>query len=356
MARKKNNWRSRVSYEERGESNKATSVARSREQNIAREEQNRASNDLMNQMILRSEGNPHFLYTPYLPWQQEAIKDRYSTGLKDLEDYFKNYEQLTRAKTPQERSLADIEALSSVGATPGSYGGALGQLAGGALGGPTGSAIGGVLGNIGGSLFDRYQASQAFGPFEEAARKSFQQQTIPGIAERFAGQGALGSSAFQGALGQAASDLESQLAQAKANYSAQQMDQLMKQRVLANESLQQRMDEERAMRGERLGYLGSRANLSLSDIERGLGPMYQHGYQDQAAPWWTPIASSGAKELVKFGVEQIPVVGRGLVSLYNIFGQQGERRPTYSSPQVEKWARPYSKITALNKLLSQRGY
>lgn len=46
------------------------------------------------------------------------------------------------------------------------------------------------------------------------ARKQFEQQTVPGIAERFTsmGEGAQSSGAFQGALGQAGVDLEKQLA------------------------------------------------------------------------------------------------------------------------------------------------
>jgi hypothetical protein len=52
---------------------------------------------------------------------------------------------------------------------------------------------------------------------EDLARKRFQEETIPGIAERFTSMGAGGqrSSAFQGALGRAGSDLESQLAALK---------------------------------------------------------------------------------------------------------------------------------------------
>lgn len=61
-----------------------------------------------------------------------------------------------------------------------------------------------------------------FEPFANLARKRFQSQTIPSIAERFT---ALGndrrSSAFEGALGSAASDLESQLAALGSQYGLQ---------------------------------------------------------------------------------------------------------------------------------------
>lgn len=51
-------------------------------------------------------------------------------------------------------------------------------------------------------------------PFLQQARENFSSQTIPSLAERFTslGQGSQRSSAFQGALGQAASGLESNLA------------------------------------------------------------------------------------------------------------------------------------------------
>lgn len=61
-----------------------------------------------------------------------------------------------------------------------------------------------------------------FEPFANLARQRFQSQTIPSIAERFT---ALGndrrSSAFEGALGSAASDLESQLAALGSQYGLQ---------------------------------------------------------------------------------------------------------------------------------------
>ena len=60
-----------------------------------------------------------------------------------------------------------------------------------------------------------------FAPQEEYARKQFEERTIPGIAERFAGMGALKSSAFQGQLGEAASDLESRLGALRSGYNLQ---------------------------------------------------------------------------------------------------------------------------------------
>jgi hypothetical protein len=54
---------------------------------------------------------------------------------------------------------------------------------------------------------------QAFDQFSQPYMQQFQEQTLPQIAERFAGAGALSSSGFGQALGGAASGLQSQLAQ-----------------------------------------------------------------------------------------------------------------------------------------------
>jgi hypothetical protein len=66
------------------------------------------------------------------------------------------------------------------------------------------------LGNYGG-----------FQPIEDRAINQFNTQTIPGLAERFqsmGGQGTGNSSAFQGALGQAGSDLQQGLAGLRSQY------------------------------------------------------------------------------------------------------------------------------------------
>jgi hypothetical protein len=53
----------------------------------------------------------------------------------------------------------------------------------------------------------------AYQNFASPYLQQFQEQILPGIAERFAGQGALSSSGFGQALGGAATGLQSQLAQ-----------------------------------------------------------------------------------------------------------------------------------------------
>lgn len=71
-----------------------------------------------------------------------------------------------------------------------------------------------------------------FDPIQNLARKQFNTQTIPSIAERFSAAGSSGSqksSAFQNALGSSAADLESQLAALRANYGLQNRSGLLQQ-------------------------------------------------------------------------------------------------------------------------------
>ena len=65
-----------------------------------------------------------------------------------------------------------------------------------------------------------------FQGIENRARQNFSNKTVPSLAERFASLGSGGSqrsSAFTGALGSAASDLESQLAALRGQYGLQQL-------------------------------------------------------------------------------------------------------------------------------------
>lgn len=57
------------------------------------------------------------------------------------------------------------------------------------------------------------QGPEAFQKFSEPYNQQFNEKILPGIAERFAGQGALSSSGFGQAIGAGASDFQSQLAQ-----------------------------------------------------------------------------------------------------------------------------------------------
>lgn len=57
------------------------------------------------------------------------------------------------------------------------------------------------------------QGPEAFNQFSQPYLQQFNEQILPGIAERFAGAGALSSSGFGQALGGAASGFQAQLAQ-----------------------------------------------------------------------------------------------------------------------------------------------
>lgn len=117
-------------------------------------------------------------------------------------------------------------------------GGGLGGL-GGLLGGSK-SGRGFLMGDPGGQQqFPRFTPEQQstmsellqqgkqntdFSGIENLARKNFTEQTIPGLAERFTSMGGgQHSSAFQGALGGAGSDLEAQLAALKPRFGMQQL-------------------------------------------------------------------------------------------------------------------------------------
>jgi len=60
--------------------------------------------------------------------------------------------------------------------------------------------------------------TQGFEPIKQRALSQYQQQTIPQLAERFAGQNATASSGFQGALGGAGTDLAERLASLESEY------------------------------------------------------------------------------------------------------------------------------------------
>jgi len=87
------------------------------------------------------------------------------------------------------------------------------------LGAPTGAG----LDYLQGILSDDPGAFEAF---EAPFKQQFEQETIPMIAERFAGLGAGSSSAMNQTLGQAGSDLSTQLAGLRANLKQGALSQL----------------------------------------------------------------------------------------------------------------------------------
>lgn len=239
----------------------------------------------------------------YEPAQEELLNWLMKMGKESHMKGQSGLEQLMQPVSAYDQSINRLSALANAGATPGSYGADIGAMAGTALGGP----LGGLAGRIGGSLlggaFDQYQASQAFGPYEEAARRSFERQTIPGIAERFAGQGALSSSAFQNALGGAASDLESQLATARADYSAQQMEQMMRQREMANQQVGQEADREMQRRELAQRYYQGLQNQGLRQMELGLGPRFTETYQQEEPGALERIFAPILQQATKYGTK-----------------------------------------------------
>ena len=71
------------------------------------------------------------------------------------------------------------------------------------------------------------QSPEAFKSFEAPARRQFEEQTIPSIAERFSGMGAQKSSAFGQQLGQAGAGLEENLAAQRSGLGMSAISQLM---------------------------------------------------------------------------------------------------------------------------------
>ena len=72
-------------------------------------------------------------------------------------------------------------------------------------------------------------AYKGFQPIAQQARSQFQKSTVPSLAERFTslGSGSQRSSAFQGALGSASSDLEQGLAALQSQYGQNQLGSLL---------------------------------------------------------------------------------------------------------------------------------
>ena len=89
------------------------------------------------------------------------------------------------------------------------------------LGGPMQQGIGNLSNILSGN-------PEAFKAFEAPAMNQFNQQIVPGLAEKFSslGSGAQGSSAFGQRLGQAGANLSQNLAGMRANMQSGAMDQL----------------------------------------------------------------------------------------------------------------------------------
>lgn len=138
-----------------------------------------------------------------------------------------------------------------------------------------------------------------FAPIANEARRQFHTQTVPSIAERFSNLGAQKSSAFQGALGSAASGLESNLAAQQAQFGLQSQGQ---QQNLLNllSGLGMQPQFENILRPETTGILGGAAGgigqgLGLGASLYGTGKLGSllGGAGSAAASTAAPVAATG---------------------------------------------------------------
>lgn len=168
--------------------------------------------------------------------------------------------------------LGDLGSLALETGLPllGSYFGPAGALAGGALGqglsdyfrGP--SQYDTALQQLMGQYQQPYQFNPVdFGPIAQEQTRQFQQQTVPGLAERFTSAGGQRSSAFRQQLGQAGSDLASRLAALQAEHNVGQQQAGMQNQGLNLQRMsglmgllqgqQQNQQYNRGMRNQQIG-------------------------------------------------------------------------------------------------------
>jgi hypothetical protein len=130
-------------------------------------------------------------------------------------------------------------------------------------------AGGGLLGTGLGAIGQQLGGGQEFiEQLQAPALRQFQEQIIPGLAERFsaAGSGAQGSSAFQQALGQAGAGLSEQLAAQRAGLGVQQQQQGL-QGLLSLLGLSQQPQFATAFQPGKQGALGG----LLGGLGQGIG-------------------------------------------------------------------------------------
>lgn len=186
-----------------------------------------------------------------------------------------------------------------------------GSIIGTALGGPFGTGIGGVLGKKAGewlndytgnapkqemqpfsgtnqNFYNQLQSAQSnllsqlqqqpqfqsvnINPYLQGARQEFNEQIVPGIAERFSGANAQRSSGFRNALGAAGSGLAQKLAELQTSHARDQQSQMMQNR---GQNLQQ------------LGLLGNFVNQ-----QNQLGQQQNQFNQQQKQQSWDPYINA----------------------------------------------------------------
>lgn len=184
----------------------------------------------------------------------------------------------------------------------------IGQFLGGAAGGLTGlipgvapfapaisgltGGIGGIIGNWLGNKFGSSPEAQqplaqlpAWGPQADLARRNFQTRTVPSLAERFTAGGAQDrSTAFEGALGEHANDLETNLVALAAQYGVQgaQFQREGEQNAIKNsqwqqefqqggEQFQQKLGQSSQQFQQELGHKGALALLENQIFQQEFG-------------------------------------------------------------------------------------
>lgn len=126
----------------------------------------------------------------------------------------------------------------------------------------------------------------SFAPIAQREMRRFQQETVPGLAERFGGLNALGSSAFKQSLGQAGTDLSERLAAQAAQFGQQ----------------------ERSMNQQLLGQLGQ-LGMQQRGQDVGLVPqLFQTGLQQMyTQPEYTPRQASTFERAGGAAAKAIPM-------------------------------------------------
>jgi hypothetical protein len=137
-----------------------------------------------------------------------------------------------------------------------------------------------------------------FAPIEAQARRGFATKTVPGIAEMFTrmGEGGMGSSAFAGALGSAGSELETNLAAMRPQFSMQMLN------ALRGPAMQQSFDTYHQPAEQ--GFLGAVA----------------------------PMAARAGMAYLTGGISE----AGGLANLFGMGKQQKQTQPGFGSDQLQQ--------------------
>jgi len=136
---------------------------------------------------------------------------------------------------------------------------------------------------LSGGMGGPQQYQQAFEPYAQNAREQFTSQGVPGLAERFTalgGGGGQNSSAFQGALAQAKSGLESNLAGMGAQFGQQQqqLDQNYLLQLLQFALSPQFETQYKPATGGLFGHIANNVGAGLNAAAKGAGAYYGGGF------------------------------------------------------------------------------